>query len=134
MKACTKCGEAKPADEFVARASRSKYQSWCRSCKNELKYEWVAKNKEYVKKYSTARRVGLTVEEYDALDLSACEICAAELSVSAEKKTSSKPFLDHDHATGEFRGVLCCRCNSMLGFARDSVDLLYRAVRYLEGQ
>lgn len=39
--------------------------------------------------------------------------------------------LDHDHETGEGRGVLCIRCNSGLGFFRDDAGLLAVAIRYL---
>lgn len=42
------------------------------------------------------------------------------------------PFcLDHDHENNEIRGVLCARCNHLLGNARDSVTILRAAVRYL---
>ena len=40
--------------------------------------------------------------------------------------------LDHDHNTGEFRGWLCNRCNSALGWLDDDLDKLKRAVKYLE--
>jgi hypothetical protein len=39
---------------------------------------------------------------------------------------------DHDHATGEIRGILCSRCNIMLGHARDSVEILLAAISYLQ--
>lgn len=39
---------------------------------------------------------------------------------------------DHDHTTGFIRGLLCRECNIILGIAKDSPDLLRRAVAYLE--
>ena len=39
---------------------------------------------------------------------------------------------DHDHKTGLFRGVLCRQCNLGLGHFRDSIKVMYEAVRYLE--
>lgn len=39
---------------------------------------------------------------------------------------------DHCHATSAPRGVLCKRCNLMLGLARDGCDILAAAVAYLE--
>lgn len=38
---------------------------------------------------------------------------------------------DHCHETRQPRGVLCKRCNSLLGFARDDIGLLLRAAAYL---
>lgn len=40
---------------------------------------------------------------------------------------------DHDHKTGLYRGTLCSRCNSLLGFANDDVMLLEKGINYLKG-
>lgn len=41
--------------------------------------------------------------------------------------------VDHDHETGEIRGLLCSTCNSGLGMFKDSPVLARRASDYLEG-
>ncbi|QNJ56294.1 endonuclease VII [Gordonia phage Ohgeesy] len=39
---------------------------------------------------------------------------------------------DHDHTTGEWRGLLCSRCNQAIGLFSDNVELLRRAIEYLD--
>lgn len=53
-----------------------------------------------------------------------CAICG---------KPPKKPCLDHDHISGEWRGVLCDWCNrKILGVARDDETLLRNAANYLQ--
>lgn len=40
-------------------------------------------------------------------------------------------FIDHDHESGEVRGLLCRECNSGLGFFKDSTELLQKAIQYI---
>lgn len=39
--------------------------------------------------------------------------------------------VDHDHVTGEVRGLLCKNCNHFLGFAKDDVDAMLSGILYL---
>jgi hypothetical protein len=55
-----------------------------------------------------------------------CSIC--RLATGASKRLA----VDHDHVTGEVRGLLCGPCNTMLGRYRDSPEILRRAIAYLE--
>lgn len=54
-----------------------------------------------------------------------CAIC--ERATGASRKLS----VDHDHDTGEVRGLLCRTCNNMLGHARDDYRMFAEAARYL---
>lgn len=56
-----------------------------------------------------------------------CAICLTE-----EPKGRGQWHVDHDHATGKVRGLLCARCNRGLGLFSDSLALLRATVSYLE--
>lgn len=48
-----------------------------------------------------------------------CEICGK--SKDQELRVAKRSFaVDHDHLTGEFRGILCCACNSKLDWFIDN--------------
>jgi hypothetical protein len=82
---------------------------------------------------SNLSRYGMTLEDYDAR-LAAqggrCAICGA---LEPGSNRSDKFFVDHDHATGAVRGLLCSHCNRGLGGFRDDLTLLDKARAYLVG-
>lgn len=57
----------------------------------------------------------------------ACECCGRLRKVSDRRLA-----LDHNHATGEFRGWLCTRCNAGIGLLGDSFSGVLQAVAYLQ--
>ena len=72
-------------------------------------------------------KYGITAEEYAALladQGGVCYICGGK---SGKKRLA----VDHDHRTGEVRGLLCKRCNRMLGYYRDNAGAFARAAAYL---
>jgi hypothetical protein len=77
----------------------------------------------------TAKLYGVEPDDYARileLQGGACAICR-------NRQQSKRLALDHDHRTGEARGILCQRCNhDLLGAAYDSVRILRAAVAYLE--
>ncbi len=79
--------------------------------------------------FSTAlrKRYGLTVSVYQEMKErqgNACSICRDPFS--------GKVFVDHDHATGNVRALLCPTCNAGLGQFYDSPNLLKAAASYIE--
>lgn len=54
-----------------------------------------------------------------------CALCRR--ATGASRRLS----VDHNHATGEVRGLLCRPCNTLLGFARDRLDFFRRCISYL---
>ena len=51
---------------------------------------------------------------------------------SSQKTGKGKMAIDHDHATGKVRGLICYNCNIGLGHFKDSIDTLERAIEYLK--
>lgn len=40
-------------------------------------------------------------------------------------------YIDHNHTTGEVRGLLCSNCNTILGLCNDNIIILQSAISYL---
>jgi hypothetical protein len=81
--------------------------------------------REYDRKSALKRKYGLTLEEYDTLVTTQggrCAICGREDELLS---------VDHDHADGVIRGLLCRLCNASLGGFHDDPGLLQKAVEYL---
>jgi hypothetical protein len=43
-----------------------------------------------------------------------------------------KPQLDHSHSDGMIRDLLCVRCNMLLGYSEESVELLQKLISYIQ--
>lgn len=96
---------------------------------------YVAANKDKVRCSHFRARYGITfLEAKDLLAAQggACSICYRPLSYSGTKGRDL-PVIDHDHLTGQLRGILCTPCNLLLGYGKDSPTVLRRAAAYLEG-
>jgi hypothetical protein len=75
------------------------------------------------------RRFGITEAELDALlarQKNRCAICK-----SAKPYGSGDWQIDHDHVTGQVRGLLCSKCNLALGLLSDDPKVIAAALRYL---
>ena len=75
------------------------------------------------------RKYGITLEEYNQMLIDQegkCLICNKHYT-----KFESNLSVDHNHKTGEIRGLLCKNCNVGLGFFEDNCNLLLNAINYL---
>jgi hypothetical protein len=71
---------------------------------------------------------GITSEEVQSFlrkQDNACAICHDKFS------EASLPYIDHDHASGWVRGLLCRDCNFAIGLLREDIDRFQFAVDYL---
>lgn len=138
---CTKCGIVKPFADFPLRSS-GRPSSWCRKCTNgairdySKTPEGAARKKaaqasynERNPDYQVSYRYGLAPGEYGRmleLQDGCCAIC----------KTSNaggrRWHVDHDHATGKVRGLLCSACNLGIGKMGDDPSRLRAAAAYIE--
>lgn len=95
-------------------------------------------NPEFMKKLVTASRkshlriaYNMTPDEYSRLlDFQGgqCAICNTDKAGGRFGQFQ----VDHDHKTGDIRGLLCYQCNIGLGKFKDSRDLLLAAIEYLK--
>ena len=156
---CTRCRAEKPFDKF-SRCSGFKFgiRPDCLDCekirkdKNRKSFpekyrQWrrdhYARNRERIIKETTAyakahpemrRKVtlkhayGISVEDYKNLEVSQGGKCA----ICLESPKKHVLFVDHCHETNKIRGLLCRKCNSLLGFCNDKIHILEASIKYIK--
>ena len=78
---------------------------------------------------ANVKRYGITLEQFDALLAAQKYRCAC----CGTKKPGAKGWhIDHDHDTGQVRGILCGSCNGGLGLFNDSPKRLRAALHYVQ--
>ena len=114
---CTRCKQDKPeTSEFFPLHNKKKngLDSWCRACRSD--YRSSTRRGNYRSAIDDATLEHLVRSTFE------CVICGDE----------AKPLMvDHDHKTGNFRGLLCRECNFGLGKFKDDPVLLEHARIYL---
>jgi hypothetical protein len=146
MKRCSVCETEKPFDDF----NRNRRQPdgrdyYCKDCRRSYMAQPERRAKEsqryrerlasdpalrarhaaLVRRGHFRRRYGITVERYDEMlagQGGGCAICD-------EPPGEKRLCVDHDHDTGEVRGLLCHGCNVMLGLLTPT--RIQRAAEYL---
>ena len=99
-----------------------------------------SKNRGQYREHQLKYKYGITIADYNLMlnrQGSTCAICN-EKNFTREKGThnnKSVPMslaVDHNHKTGQVRGLLCNGCNTSLGKFKDDPILLEKAIQYLK--
>jgi hypothetical protein len=159
VKRCSKCEATKPLAEFYRMtATKDGRRPECKACFDARRRRWYEKNREReiarVRSWQQANpervkawrdknrgrrlkklreihlrnKFGLTVEQYKQMlerQGGGCAICQSPPTAGISL------HVDHDHATGEIRGLLCVRCNNGIGLFRESAELFRSAAKYV---
>jgi Autographiviridae endonuclease VII len=144
-KKCTNCNLEKDLSNFgKLKHGKHGLRPECKQCckdKNALYYlnnkdkinkrckEWSINNKEAVRFYYVKRMYRITKKDWESLLLkqnNRCAIC------NIYSKDKSFFCTDHCHEGGQVRGLLCRNCNTVLGHAKDNINILEKAIEYLK--
>lgn len=104
----------------------------CKVCRREQRMEWYHASPENRRKNRLAgrrqelKKYGLTPQDYAAMLCAQDGVCAI-----CQRPDARSLAVDHDHATGRVRGLLCFRCNRVLVGGFGNPALLRRAADYL---
>lgn len=138
MKTCTRCKEEKPLDEF-RKDPRYKggHKTHCLVCVRELqklcfRRQPLEKKTRQARKWQRSYLYGLSEEQFKSLHSKQegkCAIC----STPERECVRQVLYVDHNHKTGEVRGLLCSHCNSAIGQFKESAELLTKAISYVSG-
>lgn len=137
IKRCSSCKCEKQAGEFYRQKGTSDgFQTCCKACSKLRVKAWLSANPEkrsvLTRRDMLKRKYGLSIEQYEEMSTNAkgvCEICGGN-----EPNTGDRLSVDHCHATGKIRGLLCSNCNKALGMLMDDPELAIKAALYLESR
>ena len=112
---CTDCGIVLNAETGYRKRDRG-WHSQCRGCKT------IERRRRYEAQESESRLF---------VTRNVCDICK-QPERAKRNGVTRQLNRDHDHTTGEWRGLLCNRCNYAIGQMSDNPELLRLAAAYLE--
>ena len=116
---------------FCSDSCRGQHRNLSRdqSSSQESKKNWYKNNPSCNADYQLRAKYGITLQQFEELlakQNNKCFICLKDQS-----EESRRFAVDHDHITGEIRGILCGFCNRrLIGRHRDA-DKFERAAMYL---
>ena len=115
MKACARC--KKDVIVYKRWTNKRKHDNLCSTCKGHIR--------------SLKKFYNMTIDEYDEIlqeQNGKCAICCTQKPDGQKARFC----VDHDHETGRVRGLLCNKCNTLLGCAHDSIQILENAIFYIK--
>jgi len=141
---CTDCGKKYHADRYSnqkekIRGQITAYRAGNKDKLNEAGRVWRIKNPDKVKQYQRTsnlkKNFGLSIVDYEkmaAAQNNVCAICLTpETFVHKAKGQVARLAVDHCHASGKIRKLLCARCNRALGLFEDNPALMASAANYI---
>lgn len=138
---CPGCLEDKPPAK-----PRGRYCVECSAIGRQRRHRLRTDTPESIRRRSLFKLYGITPEDYDRMRAEQqrrCAVCqrheddcpvvsSGRPRQDGQPKAQPRPLVvDHDHRTGRVRGLLCSRCNTVLGMVEEDAALLRRAVAYL---
>jgi hypothetical protein len=128
---CVCCKIEKPISDFEFQKNRPNPRKQCKVCryKNRDREKEKKRHREYMKERRKTQpdvvRQNWERSVYGAskedLNLQSCVICGS----------TRRLCIDHDHTTGNIRGILCTKCNAGIGMFDDNTTRLRLAIDYL---
>jgi len=123
---CTVCKQYKPLTDFHRhKICLYGIEPFCKKCKLDKRKVRERNNPRQARNVDLKAKYGITIEDYEAMfarQSGQCAICGRE---------DQKLVVDHHHATGRVRSLLCHLCNAMIGCAREQPEILRRGAAYL---
>lgn len=133
---CGRCLLTQPLDMFCMKKRAAKYpgrlsamNSTCKACMAEDRKASKATGAFEASRLRLA--YGMTIEDWNLMFMrqsGCCVICRRHQTEVPKAKLQ----VDHCHASGVVRGLLCSDCNMGLGLFRDNAESLARAIHYLQ--
>lgn len=141
MKICTVCKQHLPHEDFHNNKKSKDGKSYrCKTC--DYSAQKVYKKERYLEFRESRRKIqrrhkyGLNDDKFKEMlseQAGLCACCGISLDEGwTQNHKPNKLVVDHDHATGVVRGLLCTKCNKGLGLLGDSVEGLEKALAYLK--
>jgi hypothetical protein len=128
---CPSCGDTN-IENFYVDKNGHRSVKYCKEChKQNCKTRWHSKTP--IEKQATRVKAmyGISPEEYIEMHKEQDGKCA----ICETKPTTKRGLhLDHNHTTGQVRGLLCHGCNVALGSFKENTDLLSKAIEYLRSK